>query len=72
MGLPPPLSRRSYNEQVKRIAHHAVQIAENIMQESAERLRQIGEEEEPSKVQVLQDGKKVAKVAVTVDGTWQK
>ena len=72
MGLPPPLSSRSYNEQVKRLAHHAVQIAEKIMWESAERLRQIVEEEEPSKVQVLKDGKKGAKVAVTVNGTWQK
>ena len=72
MGLPPPLSSRAYNEQVKKIAHHAVKITEKIMLESAERLIKVVEREDQTKIEVIEGGKKVAKVAVTVDGTWQK
>ena len=72
MGLPPPLSSRAYNEQVKNIAHHAVKITEKIMLESAEKLIKVVEREDQTKIEVIEGGKKVAKVAVTVDGTWQK
>ena len=42
------------------------------MSEAAEQLFKTVEEEEPTKIEVMQDGKKVAKVAVTVEETWQK
>ncbi|XP_065056243.1 uncharacterized protein LOC135684535 [Rhopilema esculentum] len=72
MGLPPPLSSRSYNQQIKKLACKSVKIAEKVMSEAAEQHFKIVEEEEPTKIEVMQDGKKIAKVAVTVDGTWQK
>eukprot|EP00795_Rhopilema_esculentum_P003904 gene3904-15220_t len=42
------------------------------MSQAAEQLIEIIEEEEPTRIEVMQDGKKVANVAVTVDGRWQE
>ena len=42
------------------------------MNEAAERLIKITEEEENSMIEINQDGQKLAKVTVTVVGTWQK
>eukprot|EP00795_Rhopilema_esculentum_P012389 gene12389-3047_t len=56
MGLPPPLSSRSYNQQIKKLACKSVTIAEKVMSEAAEQLFKIVEEEEPTKIEVMQDG----------------
>ena len=42
------------------------------MLDACTRLRQIVTEEEPSKIEQNEEGKDIASVAVTVDGTWQK
>ncbi len=72
MGFPKPLSSRAYNEQLKKVDAAAVNIANKIMLDAAERLRHKVEIEDPSKVNVMSDGTTVVDVAVTVDGTWQK
>ncbi len=70
MGFPKPLSSRAYNEQLKKVDAAAVNIANKIMLDAAERLRHKVEIEDPSKVNVMSDGTTVVDVAVTVDGTW--
>ena len=72
MGLPPPVSKRAYNEHLKKIRNVAVDTTYNVMIDAANRLRDIIEEEEPSKVYTDEGGRKIVDVAVTVDGTWQK
>ena len=72
MGLPPPVSKRAYNEHLKKIRNVAVDTTYNVMIDAANRLRDIFEEEEPSKVYTDEGGRKIEDVAVTVDGTWQK
>eukprot|EP00795_Rhopilema_esculentum_P012769 gene12769-3501_t len=56
MGLPPPLSSRSYNQQIKKLACKSVKIAEKVMSEAAEQLFKIVEEEKSTKIEVMQDG----------------
>ncbi len=46
--------------------------AETKMKNAASRLVQIVSDEEPDKTSIGTDGQRVAEVAVTVDGTWQK
>ena len=72
MGLQLPVSRRTYNEHFKKIRNVAVGTTYNVMIDAANRLRDIVEEEEPSKVYINEEGRKIVDIAVTVDGTWQK
>ena len=42
------------------------------MEEACERLKQKVAEEEPDNIMIDKDGNRIAKVAVSVDGRWQK
>lgn len=71
MELPPPVIKKAYNQHMIQIEKTAVDNAEKQMCEAAERLKEIIASEEPDDM-VEVNGHTVAKVAVTVDGTWQK
>ena len=71
MELPPPVTKKAYNQRMKKIEKIAVNNAEQLMCEAAERLTQlVSSEEEDSVVEI--NGQKATKVAVSIDGTWQK
>ena len=72
LNLPNPVSKSAYNKQLKNLEEVAVQVCENIMNEAAARLIEITEKEEQTMIDFDNDGQKLAKVAVTIDGTWQK
>ena len=72
IGLPPPVSKRAYNELLKKIKDATVKYTEEVMVDAANRLKEIIEREEPSKIHIDDSGNKIADVGVTVDGTWQK
>ena len=71
MELPPPVSKKAYNQHMKQIEKIAVENAETLMCEAAERLRNLVSNENSDDMVDI-DGHSVAKVAVTIDGTWQK
>ena len=72
IGLPPPLAKSSYQQQLKNICKHIVQATEGVLIEASEKLIEITEKEEPFQIQFDDSGRKIANVGVTVDGTWQK
>eukprot|EP00794_Sanderia_malayensis_P019336 gene19336-21256_t len=72
MNLPPPVAKKPYNSHLKDIETSLVAQAEEKMNAAAARLVEITRTEEPSKLRRLENGKVVAQIAVTVDGTWQK
>lgn len=71
MELPPPVSKKAYNQHMKQIEKIAVDNAETLMCKAAERLRNLVSNENADDMVDI-DGHAVAKVAVTIDGTWQK
>ena len=72
LNLPQPLSKVAYNKQLIRLEEASTTVCERIMNEAANRLMHITEEENKDAIEINDDGHKVAKVAVKVDGTWQK
>lgn len=72
LDLPEPVSKKPFNNICKTLAAAALDKALSSMTHAAERLFVLIEEENPDKIITLQDGRKVANVAVSVDGTWQK
>ena len=72
MDLPPPVTKKAYNEHLIQIEKHSVDNAEKPMCEAAERLKNLTATETPERVEVTADGDIIADVAVPVDGTWQK
>ncbi|XP_068700909.1 uncharacterized protein [Montipora foliosa] len=71
MELPPPVTKKAYNQNMIQIERMAINNAEKLMCEAAERLTQLASREnEESMVDI--DGHSIAKVAVSIDGTWQK
>ncbi len=42
------------------------------MKDAANRLLNVLKTEEPERITMIDDGKEVGEIAVTVDGTWQK
>ena len=72
MGLPPPLAKSSYQQQLKNICKHIVQATEGVLLEASEKLIQITANKEPFQIQFDDSGRKIANIGVTVDGTWQK
>ena len=72
LNLPKPLSKAAYNKQLVRLEKASTTVCEKIMNEAANRLMLITERENKDMIEIDDDGHKVAKVAVTVDGTWQK
>ena len=71
MNLPPPVTKKAYNQHLIQIKKAAVKNAENLMQESARRLIHKVATERPRDIEEI-DEQTVANVPVTVDGTWQK
>ena len=71
MNLPPPVTKKAYNQHLIQIKKAAVKNAENLMQESARRLIHKVATERPRDIAEI-DEQTVANVSVTVDGTWQK
>ena len=66
MGLPPPVSKRAYNGHLKKIRNVAVDTTYNVMIDAANRLRDIVEKEEPSKVYTDEGGRTIVDFVVTV------
>ena len=67
----PPVSKKAYNQHMKQIEKIAVENAETLMCKAAERLRNLVSNENADDMVDI-DGHAVAKVAVTIDGPWQK
>ena len=72
MDLPAPVSSNSYNKILKLLSSQSVDKAEALMVKACNRLLDLTLEEDPDNVDVLPDGKMVAGVSVSVDGTWQR
>lgn len=72
LNLPTPLSKAAYNKQLKHLGDVAMKTCEKIMNEAAARLIYVTEKEHPALTEIDKNGRKLAQVAVTVDGTWQK
>ena len=71
MNLPPLVSKRTYNDHLKQILKAAEENAEELMQEAAKQLIDLVETKSPDCIETVVE-ERVANVAVTVDGTWQK
>ena len=71
LNLPKPLNRLAYQRQLRSIEKLSVKVAEDIMKDAATKLIDITEKEDSTKM-ININGVRVAKVAITVDGTWQK
>ena len=63
--------KKAYNENMKKVEKIAINNAEKLMCEAAQRLSQLAASEDEENVLVI-DGQSVAKVAVSIDGTRQK
>ena len=71
MELPPPVTKKAYNQNMKKIENAAISNAETLMCEAAERLSQLASSEDEESVVDI-NGQSVTKIAVSVHGTWQK
>ena len=72
MALSPPITKKPYNDHMKHIEKASIENAESLMRDATVRLVNITEKEDPGNIEINEDGGKIAKVAVTVDGTWQR
>ena len=72
MDLPRPVAPSCYSNILKNLSTCSVEQTNNIMKESANRLRDIIAKEEPENIETDEKGNMIAKVSVAVDGTWQK
>ena len=64
--------KEASNEQLKKIKDATVKYTEEVMVDAANRLKEMIEREEHSKIHLHVNGNKVANVGMTVDGTRQK
>ena len=71
MNLSPPVTKKSFNNHVIQIEKAAVEHARIQMQDAARRLFDVTKRKHPKNIED-ENGTEVAKVAVSVDGTWQK
>ena len=71
MNLPPPLAKNAYNEHLKQIEQASTNHAEQVMKDAAKRLKNKIATERPQDIDD-EDDSTIARVALTVDGTWQK
>jgi len=71
MELSPPVTKKAYNQHMIQIEKVAANNAEKLMCEAAKRLSSlVSTEDQDSVVEI--NGRNVTKVAVSIDGTWQK
>ena len=72
LDLPPPVLQDSYNNICNKLSGESKTLAENSMKNAAQNLIKYKMENDPNDIDVNLDGTVIAKVAVSVDGTWQK
>ena len=72
MDLPAPVLNTSYTKVLKTLQEKSYIAAETEMKEAADRTINNSFVMTPDLVDVEPDGTQVARVAVTLDGTWQK
>ena len=72
LDLPPPVLQPSYSKISNNLSMVSRTMAEVSMKEVAQRLVEIIMDRSPDDIQVEEDGRIIANVAVTIDGTWQK
>ena len=72
MDLPSPVEAKSYQALMKLVTNESIKIAEKLMQDAEYRLKSIVEVEQPDKIEIMDNGKNIAHVSVTLDGTWQR
>ena len=70
LDLPPPVTAEAYNNTVKTLSSKSMIAREKVLNEAANSLKRFTEINNPENI-VNIINKQVAKVAVTVDGTWQ-
>ena len=66
-----PLAKNAYNEHLKQIEQTSTNHAEQVMKDAAKRLKDKIATERPQDIDD-EDDSTIARVVVTVDGTWQK
>ena len=71
LDLPPPVTAKAYNNTVKTLNFKSMIARQKVLNEAANSLKRFTEINNPENI-VNINNKQVAKVAVTVDGTWQK
>ena len=71
LDLPKPVSAKPYSHLVNALRDTSVILSEKVMNDAAKQLIEITESKNPENI-VYINGEKLAKVAVTVDGTWQR
>ena len=71
LDIPPPVTVKAYNNIVKTLSSKSMTAREKVLNEAANNLKRFTEINNPENI-VNINNKQVAKVAVTVDGTWQK
>ena len=69
MYLPPPIHSKSYSKVLKNLEVKSEKAAEKIMKEAADRLLSSCS---PDNIELNPNGVMTARVAVKLDGTWQK
>ena len=72
MDLPAPISEQPYQRTMKYLNEKSVKQAEELMCAAAQRLIKIVKFEEPDMIEIGPTEEEVAKVVVTIDGTWQR
>ena len=73
MNLTPPAEKSSYNDINKLLHQKSNELAEKYLNDAAQRLiLHTTIAENPGNIEVTDKDKLIAKVGVTVDGTWQK
>ena len=73
LDMPPTVAKVANNSLLQTISFVAVQHAEKVMKEAVDRLLSICLEEDPeSSIKLLPGIEAIGRVAVSVDGIWQK
>ena len=72
MDLPPPVTKKAYNQHLINIEKQSMTNAEKLMCDAAERLKHTTSKEHPEDIHPSRDGSNIADVSVSVDGSWQK
>ena len=74
MGLQQPVTTAAFNETLKEIEVAAVSEAMACMKDASARLKEVvlNDDLNRAEVDIVDGGKELVNVAVTVDGTWQK
>ena len=72
LDLPEPVTKKPYNNICKTLSKASLDNAAISMKNAADKLFTLIEQEDPEYIIEISDDCRVADVAVSVDGTWQK